>query len=223
MRSGKDLIKASLPFAIEDKSKTWYYVTSTILLLLLVFAGTFNPYHYLLQILSGILFGLMMIKFFILYHDFNHFAILKNSTIGKIIMTWFGIFILAPITIWKRTHDYHHINNSKLSNNGVGSYPLLERADFNSLNKKKKFTYLASRHPLTIFLGYVTLFIFDFNIKSFLKSPKKHWDSIIALVFHFTVGYYIFQYGGITATRTRSSTILSFFRLQRNLFCLRRL
>lgn len=198
MRSGKELIKASLPFAKEDKSKSWYYTITTTLLLCFAFVGTFNPFHISLQIISSIVFGLLMVKFFILYHDYNHFAILKNSTAGKVVMNLFGIFILVPITIWKRTHDYHHINNSKLSNNGVGSYPLLEKSDFYKLSKKKKFVYLASRHPLTIFAGYITLFIFDFNIKTFIQSPKKHWDSIIALIIHFTIGYYIFQYGGIS-------------------------
>jgi len=198
MRSGKELIKASLPFAKEDKSKSWYYTITTTLLLCLAFVGTFNPFHISLQILFSVIFGLLMVKFFILYHDYNHFAILKNSTAGKVVMNLFGIFILAPITIWKRTHDYHHINNSKLSNNGVGSYPLLEKSDFYKLSKKKKFVYLASRHPLTIFAGYITLFIFDFNIKTFIQSPKKHWDSIVALIIHFTIGFYIFQYGGIS-------------------------
>lgn len=199
MRSGKELIKASTFYAKENKAKSWYYVISTIILLITSFILTFNTLHFTLQIIAGVLFGLLMIKFFIIYHDFNHFAILKNSTIGKLIMTWFGIFILAPITIWKRSHDYHHINNSKLSNNGVGSYPLLDKVDFIKLNKKSKFIYLASRHPFTIIFGYFTLFIFDFNIKTFVLSPKKHWDSIIALAFHFTVGYYIFQYGGLSS------------------------
>lgn len=197
MRTGKELIKATLPFAKEDKTKSWYYVLSTIFFLILAFAGTFNPFHWSLQLICSILFGLLMIKFFIMYHDFNHFAILKNSKVGKIIMTWFGIFILAPMTIWKRSHDYHHINNSKLSNNGVGSYPLLSREDFNKLNKKGKFAYLAARHPITIFMGYFTLFIFDFNIRTFIQSPKRHWDSIIALFFHFGVGYLIYTYTGI--------------------------
>ena len=199
MRTGKELLKATAPFAKEDKTKSWYYVISTIILLTIAFACTFNPFHWALQLASGVLFALLMIRFFILFHDYNHFAILRNSSLGKFVMTLFGLFILAPITIWKRTHDYHHINNSKLSNNGVGSYPLLDRVEFYKLNKKLKFLYLVSRHPITIFFSYIFMFIFDLNLKSFVLNPKKHWDSIIALVFHFTVGYYIFQYGGIFA------------------------
>lgn len=197
MRKGRELIKATIPFAKEDKTKSWYYTLSTISFLLLSFACTFNPIHWSLQLFFSVITGLLMVRFFIMYHDYNHFAILKNSKLGEIIMTGFGIFILAPISIWKRTHDYHHINNSKLSNNGIGSYPLLERSDFIRLTKSQKFIYLAARHPITIAMGYFTLFIFDFNVKTFLQSPKKHWDAIIALLFHITIGYIIYSYFGI--------------------------
>ena len=198
MRTGRELIKASMPFAKEDKSKSWYYVISTIIFVCLAFVGTFNPFNIALQISFSVLLGLLMVKFFILYHDYNHFAILKNSKAGELVMTIFGIFILAPRTIWKRTHDYHHINNSKLSNNGVGSFPLLEREEFKRLSKTKRFIYLATRHPFTIFAGYITLFSFDFNVKTFIQSPKKHWDSLIALSIHFVIAYYIYQYGGFS-------------------------
>jgi omega-6 fatty acid desaturase (delta-12 desaturase) len=162
------------------------------------FTATFSPFHWSIRLVFGVLTGLLMVRFFILYHDYNHFAILKNSFLGKILMTTFGIFILAPVTIWKRTHDYHHWNNSKLSNNGVGSYPLLAREDFLALPKKEQLLYMIVRHPLTIAFGYITLFLFDFNIKTFFQSPKKHWDSIIALTFHITVAVLLYQYFGLS-------------------------
>ncbi len=165
----------------------------------MAFCATFIPVYWLFRLPLSIIAGLLMVRFFIIYHDYNHFAILKNSKPAKLIMTIFGIFILAPITIWKRTHNHHHIHNSKLSANGIGSFPLLDKKEFHKLDKKGKFRYLASRHPLTIFLGYISLFIFDFNIKTFILSPKQHWDSIIALLFHFGMAVLIYQYGGFVA------------------------
>jgi len=197
MRTGKELIEASFPYAQEVKSKSWYYLISIIALLIMAIGATFIPIHWLFRLPLSILSGLLMVRFFIIYHDYNHFAILKNSKPAKLIMTVFGIFILAPITIWKRTHNHHHINNSKLSANGIGSFPLLEKNEFYKLDKKSKFRYLASRHYLTIALGYISLFIFDFNIKTFILSPRQHWDSIIALLFHFTMAVLIYKYGGI--------------------------
>lgn len=198
MRTGRELIKASMPFAEEDKSKSWYYTLSTMVLLVLAFVGTLSPVHWSIQLVFSVLTGLLMVKFFIIYHDFNHLAILKNDQVAKLLMNAFGVFILAPVTIWKRSHDYHHINNSKLSNNGVGSYPLLERQDFEQMSRKDQRIYLIIRHPLTIALGYLTLFLFDFNIKTYVQSPKKHLDSLLALVFHFGIGFYLFYVGGVS-------------------------
>ena len=151
---------ASMPYAKENVASSWYYVLSTICFLLLAFAATFNSYHWGLRLAAGILTGLLMVRFFILYHDYNHFAILRNSLIGKILMTTFGIFILAPITIWKRTHDHHHHHNSKLRITGIGSYPTISKRQFLKLSKNHKLLYLINRHPLTIFFGYFTLFIY---------------------------------------------------------------
>lgn len=199
LRSGRALILASLPYAKEYRLKSWYCVITTALLLLLTFIGALLIPYWPLKLLIGLTFGLLMVRFFILYHDFNHNAILKDSKLGKLVMVGFGLFILAPVSIWKRSHDYHHWNNSKLSNSGIGAFPLLSKEDFLGLNKQERFKYLATRHPIVIFLGYISLFIYNLNLKTFLLSPRKHWDSLLALVLHFTIGFLIFNWGGITS------------------------
>jgi omega-6 fatty acid desaturase (delta-12 desaturase) len=60
----------------------------------------------------------------------------------------------------------------------------------------EKFGYLAIRHPLTIGLGYFTMFIFGMCIASFASSPRKHYDSLIALVLHVTASVLIFVFFG---------------------------
>lgn len=197
--SGRELILYSMKYAVESRNKSWYYTLSTLLLLILSFLGTWYNIHWGLKLLSSVVFGLFIVKFFVIYHDYQHWAILQKSKLAKLIMVVFGIFVLAPANIWKGTHDHHHNHNSKLSNSGIGSYPLLSKKKFEQLSSKKRFIYLASRHPLTIFLGYITLFIFDFNIKSILKNPKKHWDSFIALFLHIAVGSLICYFGGLSS------------------------
>lgn len=193
---GRELILDSLKYTSEDRKKSWYHTLSTLLLLVLSLGATFYNFHWGLKSLFSIVTGLLMIKFFVIYHDYLHEAILKNSKAAKFIMTIFGIFVLAPTNIWKRTHDHHHNNNSKLSNNGTGSYPLLSKEGYKKLTRKEKTIYLAARHPLTILFGYITLFILDFNLKSIIISPKKHWDSFIALFLHFAIAISIFQIAG---------------------------
>lgn len=206
---GRDLILHSMRYAVEQRSKSWYYLVETLFFLVASFIGTYYNFHWVLQVVSALLSGLFIVKFFVIYHDYLHGAILQKSALAKTIMTCFGVFVLAPTTIWKGTHDHHHNHNSKLSNSGIGSYPLLSKERFLRLTKLEKKIYLASRHPLTILFGYVTLFLFDFNIKTIFKSPKKHIDSFVALVFHFGVGWVIFSQGGILALAL--SWIIPFF------------
>ncbi len=61
---------------------------------------------------------------------------------------------------------------------------------------REKFGYLAIRHPLTIGLGYFSMFIFGMCIASFVSNPRKHFDSLIALVLHITASVLIFIFFG---------------------------
>lgn len=79
---------------------------------------------------------------------------------------------------------------------GIGSYPTICKERFLALSRKDQRVYLINRHPLTVILGYFTLFIYWLNLKSFWQSPKKHTDSLFALVFHFTAGAVIWHYFG---------------------------
>lgn len=197
LRSGEDLIRYSKRFAVEDRRKSWIFTITTLIFLVGAFVTTYYNFHWSFKLVSSILTALFMVKFFVIYHDYQHRAIFEDSILAKIIMKLFGIFILAPTNVWKRTHDHHHNHNSKLSNDGIGSYPLLSKSAFNKLSGKQRFLYLVSRHPITIFLGYITLFIYDFNVNSLIRSPKKHWDSFLALVFHFAVAGLLFNIGGL--------------------------
>ncbi|HMH32571.1 MAG TPA: fatty acid desaturase, partial [Puia sp.] len=99
-------------------------------------------------------------------------------------MTVFGMYILAPTSIWKRSHDHHHNNNSKLYSASIGSYPIATRKKFKDMSGKQKFIYLATRHPVTIGLGFFSMFIFGMCIASFASNPRKHFDALLALVLH---------------------------------------
>ena len=196
---GRDLILDSIKYTEENRFKSWYHTILTLFLLVFSLAATVYNFHWSLKLFFSVITGLLIVKFFVIYHDYLHEAILKKSKLANIIMTIFGIFVLAPTNIWRRTHNHHHNNNSKLSNHGTGSFPLLSREGYYKLSRKEQLIYLAARHPLTIFFGYITLFILDFNVKSVFISPKKHWDSLISLLVHFAIGLAFYQSGGVSA------------------------
>lgn len=111
-------------------------------------------------------------------------------------MMIFGWYILAPESIWKRSHDYHHKHNSKLFSASIGSYPIMTKRKFLSAAKSERRIYLAIRHPLSILFGYITMFIIGMCIRSFVTNPKRHFDSLIALVFHVCLATLLFISGG---------------------------
>ncbi len=196
MRTGRELIAASKAFTGENRVRSWYELLSTLLLtgaaLVLVFQ---EGLPFILRMLISFVTGLLYVRLFVIYHDYQHRAILQGSSLANLIMNTTGAYLLAPEQIWKRSHEHHHNNNSKLTLSGIGSYPTISKSRFLRLSKKDQRLYLINRHPITVFLGYITLFIYWLNLKSFIQSPRKHIDSMFSLLFHFgtavAIGYYL--------------------------------
>jgi omega-6 fatty acid desaturase (delta-12 desaturase) len=157
MLTGKQLILATKPYAKENKRKSWYYTLSTAAILAALMAGALFTPVLLLRILCSIMAGLVIVRMFVIYHDYQHHTILYQSKMAKLLFSAFGIFILAPASIWKRSHDYHHAHNSKLFTASIGSYPIMTRQRFLEVTPAEKRAYLASRHPLTILFGYFSM------------------------------------------------------------------
>lgn len=196
MLHGRELILATRPYAKEIRVKSWWYTLSTLLFLAIAFAGTVFVPWLGIRMLFSIVAGLLLVRMFIIYHDHQHHSILTHSRLADFIMTAFGFYILSPTSIWKRSHDHHHQHNSKLFSASIGSYPIATRKKFLEMSFRERFAYLAIRHPLTIGLGYFSMFIFGMCIASFVSNPKKHYDSLIALVLHITTSVLIFVFAG---------------------------
>src|SRR5690606_21584567 len=172
----------------------------TLFLVPFVLSITFvEGFPVVVRLAASILTSLFYVRLFVIYHDYQHLAILQGSKVASGIMQAIGVYLLAPQTIWKRSHDYHHNNNSKLIITGIGSYPTITKERFLTLSKRDRQIYLMNRHPLTVIFGYFTLFIYWLNLKSFFQSPKKHTDSLLALVLHIAVGTAIWYYLGAGA------------------------
>ena len=171
---GKDLILATKPFAKEIKSRSWILTLVTLGCLLLAYSGIAFLPLLILKVVSSLLAGLLLVRMFVIYHDHQHHTILTRSVPAQVIMKTFGVFILAPASIWKRSHDHHHKHNSKLFSASIGSYPILTKNKFREISKRDQQLYLATRHPLTIGLGYITMFLYGMCIRSQGKMVKPH-------------------------------------------------
>src|SRR5690606_35950943 len=116
MRTGKELIQASKAFTGEERSRSWFELLITLFLVPFVLSITFvEGFPVVVRLAASILTSLFYVRLFVIYHDYQHLAILQGSKVASGIMQAIGVYLLAPQTIWKRSHDYHHNNNSKLT------------------------------------------------------------------------------------------------------------
>ena len=196
MNHGKALIIATKEFAKEDRTKSWYYTLSTLVILITCLAVTLQPVHLLVKLPFSILSGLVIVRIFVIYHDYMHDTILKKSKWADILFTLVGGYVLAPKRVWKRSHDYHHKHNSKLFKLFIGSYPVLTLEKFNRSKKREQIAYLFVRHPLTILLGYFFTFMWGMCIYPLLTGFTKHIDSLFALFFNFLLQLSVIYYLG---------------------------
>ena len=198
MRSSKELILSSKEFTKEDRAKSWFETILTLVLLSSSLTITFLDINLFIRLTFSVLTALLYVRMFVIYHDYQHHAILQKSPLATFIMKAYGVYLLTPQNVWKRSHDHHHNHNSKLTGNGIGSYPTISKNTYLKLTALEQKFYLLNRHPLTVLFGYFTLFVYWLNIKSFSQSPKKHLDSLLSLVLHLVSSVLIYKYLGAT-------------------------
>ncbi|MEI9809703.1 MAG: fatty acid desaturase [Bacteroidota bacterium] len=174
------------------------YLFSFFLLTVSLFGTYFAPWLWA-KIGCSIFSALMLARCFMIFHDYQHHTILRKSWLANFIFTAFGMYILTPASIWKRSHDHHHNNNSKLFSASIGSFPIMTKEKFLEASDKDKKIYLAVRHPLTIVFAYFTMFLYGMCLQSFISSSRRHWDSLVVLVLHFGVAVLLVVFLGVQA------------------------
>ncbi len=195
-RSRKDLILAIREFAVEDRLKSWFFTGSTLLLMMVLFAGTFYGPTVYVRVACCIFTPFVFVRMFVIYHDYLHRAILIRSQLAKVLFWVFGLITLAPFSIWRRSHDHHHKHNSKLVLGDVGPFQVMTCSQYLAADKTTRFRYLAVRHPLTILMAYFTIFLYGMCLQPFMKSPTRHFDCLIALLLHILLAFLLISAGG---------------------------
>jgi omega-6 fatty acid desaturase (delta-12 desaturase) len=186
-RSGAELIRATQAFEGERTATSWYLLGETLAVLATALFIVMHSPYWPVQVLAGLIAGLVQIRLFIFYHDALHGALFRKSRIAQAFMTLIGYYVVAVRSVWKESHDFHHQNNSKLASSAVGSYPILsvimqERASAHDLRM-----YLIARHPLTIVFGYFTVFMVGMAIAPFRRNSRRHWGGPLAIATHYAL------------------------------------
>ncbi len=187
LREGPELIKASKPFAVENRGRSWYELIISLICFGASEAMALAAPWLALKLVGMVLAALMTVRLFIVYHDALHGAIFVKSRLGHAFMWLVGLWTLAPPPVWRETHDYHHKNNCKLPGTAIGSYPVVTTRMWRRMKPKERRTYKIARHPLFILFGYVTIFMAGMIGAAFVRRPKTHWPNIVAIVLHFAL------------------------------------
>jgi omega-6 fatty acid desaturase (delta-12 desaturase) len=185
-------------FAKDNPWRSWWCILSTTFLLATASAVTLMSWPLVLRVACSLLAGLLTVRLFVIYHDQQHHAILPKSRFAEIFMRVFGIWVLCPSTIWRSSHDYHHAHNSKLRSAHIGSFPIMTLDQYQKTPAGERALYLFMRHPLTILFGYVTVFLFGMVIYPFITAPRRHFDSLLALLLHLALCAALVCYAGWT-------------------------
>lgn len=183
-RTGKDLIDATRPFAIENRARSVWYVASTFALLCGAIAAAALLPIWPARAAAAVLAGLLVVRAFILYHDFMHGAILRGSRPARWLFNIYGVLVLTPPRVWRETHNYHHAHTAKIVGSHVGSYMMLTTDMYRRATLGQRIMYRLLRHPLNIACAYLTIFLFGMCVSPFLRNPRKNWDSALAIVVH---------------------------------------
>jgi omega-6 fatty acid desaturase (delta-12 desaturase) len=182
MAKAVELVKATRQFAQEQRGRSWWHFWSTLAVLGGLTSVACLDLHWLLRVPCSILAGLVLVRMFIIYHDFQHGTILQGSRPADVFMFVFGLLTLNPPSVWRHTHNHHHRTNAQVPGPGIGTFPVMTTQEYARASRWQRFHYALSRHPLTLLMGYFTVFLYSLTIRSFLTHPREHFDSGLSLL-----------------------------------------
>ncbi len=195
-RSPKELLAAAKEFGKENRARSWFHVIETFSVLSALSLTTIFAPYWPVRLVASVLMGFVIVRGFILYHDFMHNSLLRGSKLGKWLMYTYGVLVLTPPNVWRQTHNYHHAHTAKVVGSHVGSYLMVTTDMWKQMSSKERLVYKIYRHPLTIFFAYFTVFFYGMCVSSFQRNPRKNWDSLLAIIVHITLAILLTVFAG---------------------------
>ena len=110
----------------------------------------------------------------------------------------YGVLVLAPPTVWKQTHDYHHAHTAKIVGSHVGSFAMMTTEMYRASSPRLRLAYRVVRHPLTIALGYPAIFFYGMCVAALQRNARRHWDAAVAIAVHLALLAVVgWRFGGL--------------------------
>ena len=178
------LMLATQEYAHDDRWRSWWYILTVYFSVIgMLVIATLAPWWWA-RAVASILAALILVRGFILYHDFMHGSILRGSRLARVIMWIFGLFLLTPPLSWRKSHNCHHANIGKTAFSHVGSFPVMSVEQWRAAGCWQRMYYRFARSALNIGLAYLTIFAFSITLEPLLRNPRRHWDSLLSIAVH---------------------------------------
>lgn len=194
--SERELLAATKPYTVESKWKSWWHVGSTLGVITGVLTLAAIAPWWWLQLIASIVGSMVMIRGFILFHDFAHGAILRKSKLARVLLSIYSMIFMAGVSYWREAHNFHHAHVSDMRSSSQGSFPVMTLEEWANATPMQRLYYRVNRNPLTIVLAYVTVFMFSNTLEPFFRQPIKHWTSGASVVLHFAIIGVLWWLGG---------------------------
>lgn len=195
-RCDRELHQATRPFAQQSATESWWHVGSTFGLLGCALTGAALAPWWPVRLALSMLGTLVLVRTFILYHDFMHGAILPGSRAARTIFYAYAAVNLTPPRSWRDSHNFHHANIGLIAASNVGAFPLMTTEAWRSSTRMQRLTYRVARHPITILCSYFTIFLLNVTLLPLLRRPSRYWDSALSILAHGTVVAALWIFGG---------------------------
>ena len=184
------LIAQTRPFATEHQATSWLHVLSTLGILAAGFAVAGAAPWWPVRLAGSLFTAGMLIRTFILFHDHMHGSLLRGSKPGKALFSVLGVLMLTPPRVWAATHNHHHANTGRLSARPEGTFTLWTVQQWRAASLKARVAYVLERHPVTMAMGLLTVFVFGLCLIPFVRDPRKNLSAGLAALVHvaLTVG-----------------------------------
>ena len=152
-----------------------------------------------LRLTASMLGAMLLVRAFILYHDFMHGSILPGSRLARAFFYTYAAINLTPPRSWRDSHNFHHANVGKLFGSNVGSFPVMTPDMWRTASRMQRLHYRVVRHPLTIVCSYFTVFLFSVCALPLLRRPTRYWDSALSLLAHGSAVTMLWVFAGFDA------------------------
>lgn len=148
------------------------------------------------RLIASMFGALLLVRAFILYHDFMHGAILPGSKLARALFYSYAAVNMTPPRSWRDSHNFHHANVGRITDSNAGAFPLMTVEMWRKASRGRRLSYRITRHPITIVCAYLTIFFFSLTLVPLLRRPSRYWDSGLALIAHGTVIAALWLLGG---------------------------